>query len=235
MGATPDSSTAASRVHHLMTRIGRKVRVMTVATRRSIPTMPLAALVLGTLVAWAAFVRLGMSSAGLVVFMVGWVVMMMAMMLPSAAPLVLGVREAWPRQARARLSARLGDRGPTGVRGRESIRSDDGSGGSGVDSARRRGRLSVHAAQERLPARMPKPAGLHRDGVGARSGSARDGARRLLRRVLLGTDGGARWRRGDERHMGCSDCRRGVCREGASRGENGPRAWRDLHCSLRWP
>ena len=51
--------------------------------------MPLAALVLGTLAAWVAFVRLGMASAGLVAFLVGWVVMMTAMMLPSAAPLVL--------------------------------------------------------------------------------------------------------------------------------------------------
>ena len=62
---------------------------MTVAARRSTPTIPLAALVLGTLAAWVAFVRLGMESAGLVAFTVGWVVMMTAMMLPSAAPLVL--------------------------------------------------------------------------------------------------------------------------------------------------
>jgi predicted metal-binding membrane protein len=66
---------------------------MTVAARRSIPTMPLAALVLGTLAAWVAFVRLGMASAGLVAFLGGWVVMMTAMMLPSAAPLVLMYRQ----------------------------------------------------------------------------------------------------------------------------------------------
>ena len=129
-----------------------------------------------------------------------------------------GVREARARQARARLSARLGDRRPTGLRGGESIRPDDGSGSSGGDGARRRGRLSVHAAQERVPARMPKPARLHRDAVGARSGSARSGARRLLRRLLLGPDGGARRRRRDEHHVGRGDRRRGVCREGASRG-----------------
>jgi predicted metal-binding membrane protein len=72
---------------------------MTVATRRAIPTPPLAALVLGTLVAWVAFVRLGMSADGLVVFMAGWVVMMTAMMLPSAAPLVL----VYGKRGRGRL------------------------------------------------------------------------------------------------------------------------------------
>ncbi len=72
---------------------------MTVAARRAIPTPPLAALVLGTLVAWVAFVRLGMSADGLLVFMAGWVVMMTAMMLPSAAPLVL----VYGKRGRGRL------------------------------------------------------------------------------------------------------------------------------------
>jgi predicted metal-binding membrane protein len=72
---------------------------MTVATRRSTSTIPLATLVLGTLVAWVAFVRLGMSSVGFVAFMAGWVVMMTAMMLPSAAPLVL----VYGKRGRGRL------------------------------------------------------------------------------------------------------------------------------------
>jgi predicted metal-binding membrane protein len=72
---------------------------MTLTARRSIPTIPLAALVLGTLAAWVAFVRLGMDSSGLVVFLVGWAVMMTAMMLPSAAPLVL----VYGQRGRARL------------------------------------------------------------------------------------------------------------------------------------
>jgi predicted metal-binding membrane protein len=72
---------------------------MSLTARRSIPTIPLAALVLGTLAAWVAFVRLGMDSSGLVVFLVGWVVMMTAMMLPSAAPLVL----VYGQRGRARL------------------------------------------------------------------------------------------------------------------------------------
>lgn len=58
---------------------------MTLTAQRSIPTIPLVALVLGTLAAWVGFVRLGMDSASLAVFLVGWVVMMTAMMLPSAA------------------------------------------------------------------------------------------------------------------------------------------------------
>jgi predicted metal-binding membrane protein len=72
---------------------------MTVAARRATPTRPLALLVLGTLVAWVAFARLGMSSEGLVVFMAGWVVMMTAMMLPSAAPFVL----VYGKRGRGRL------------------------------------------------------------------------------------------------------------------------------------
>jgi predicted metal-binding membrane protein len=72
---------------------------MTLTARRSIPTIPVAALVLGTLVAWVAFVRLGMDSSALAVFLVGWTVMMTAMMLPSAAPLVL----VYGKRGRARL------------------------------------------------------------------------------------------------------------------------------------
>jgi predicted metal-binding membrane protein len=71
---------------------------MTLTAKRSIPTIPLVGLVLGTLAAWVGFVRLGMDSASLAVFLVGWVVMMTAMMLPSAAPLVI----VYGRRGRAR-------------------------------------------------------------------------------------------------------------------------------------
>jgi predicted metal-binding membrane protein len=70
---------------------------MTVAARRATPTLPLAALALTTLAAWLALGRLDMMTAAPVLFLAGWTVMMVAMMLPSAAPLVLvyGQRGRW--------------------------------------------------------------------------------------------------------------------------------------------
>jgi predicted metal-binding membrane protein len=61
---------------------------MTVATLRA-PRLPLAVLVLGTLSAWVVLVRLDMMVSRPAAFFFGWAVMMTAMMLPSAAPLVL--------------------------------------------------------------------------------------------------------------------------------------------------
>ncbi len=61
---------------------------MAVAARRS-STMALAALLLGTFAAWIVLMRLDMAAPQPVAFLVAWAVMMAAMMLPSAAPLVL--------------------------------------------------------------------------------------------------------------------------------------------------
>ena len=59
------------------------------AVRRSTLTAPVAALVIATLVAWVALFRLDMMTVEPLAFLAGWTVMMTAMMLPSAAPLVL--------------------------------------------------------------------------------------------------------------------------------------------------
>jgi predicted metal-binding membrane protein len=61
---------------------------MAVAARRS-STMALSALLLGTLGAWIVLMRLDMAAPQPEAFLVAWAVMMVAMMLPSAAPLVL--------------------------------------------------------------------------------------------------------------------------------------------------
>jgi len=61
---------------------------MTVAARQSMQVKPLALLVFVTLVAWVALVRLEIPPSRPVAFLAGWGVMMTAMMLPSAAPLV---------------------------------------------------------------------------------------------------------------------------------------------------
>jgi predicted metal-binding membrane protein len=50
---------------------------------------PLAALVLATLAAWLVLMRLDMETMRPLAFLLAWTVMMVAMMLPSAAPLVL--------------------------------------------------------------------------------------------------------------------------------------------------
>ena len=52
-------------------------------------TAPLAAILLATLAAWATLLQLDMMTPRPAVFVAGWTVMMTAMMLPSAAPLVL--------------------------------------------------------------------------------------------------------------------------------------------------
>lgn len=61
---------------------------MTIATRQSSAVKPLVALVAVTLAAWVTLVSFEVNATHPVVFLMGWAVMMTAMMLPSAAPLV---------------------------------------------------------------------------------------------------------------------------------------------------
>jgi predicted metal-binding membrane protein len=60
---------------------------MATALRRSTAT-PLGALLLATLAAWVVLMRLDMGAMEPLAFLLAWTVMMVAMMLPSAAPLV---------------------------------------------------------------------------------------------------------------------------------------------------
>jgi predicted metal-binding membrane protein len=62
---------------------------MTVALRRPGATVPLAVLVLATLAAWITLLHVDMMASQPAAFLLAWTVMMAAMMLPSAAPLVL--------------------------------------------------------------------------------------------------------------------------------------------------
>jgi predicted metal-binding membrane protein len=61
---------------------------MATALRRS-TAAPLAGLLLATLAAWVVLMRLEMGAMQPLAFLFAWTVMMVAMMLPSAAPLVL--------------------------------------------------------------------------------------------------------------------------------------------------
>jgi predicted metal-binding membrane protein len=61
---------------------------MATALRRSTAT-PLGALLLATLAAWIVLTRLDMDAMQPLAFLLAWTVMMVAMMLPSAAPLIL--------------------------------------------------------------------------------------------------------------------------------------------------
>ncbi len=61
---------------------------MTMAARPSMSVKPVALLVLVALAAWVTLVRMAMVPSRPVAFLTGWGVMMTAMMLPSAAPLV---------------------------------------------------------------------------------------------------------------------------------------------------
>lgn len=70
-----------------------------VSARQAMQVKPLALLGLVALVAWVALVRLEMVPSRPVAFLAGWAVMMTAMMLPSAAPLV----RVYGRRGRGRL------------------------------------------------------------------------------------------------------------------------------------
>jgi predicted metal-binding membrane protein len=73
--------------------------VRALAARGSTTVTPLAALLLATLAAWVALLQLDMMATRPLTFLGGWTVMMAAMMLPSAAPLVL----VYGKRGRARL------------------------------------------------------------------------------------------------------------------------------------
>ena len=158
-------------------------------------------------------------------FFIGvWVVMMAAMMFPSISPMVLmyvaiqrgqaRAGEATPagrdRALRRRLPGHL-DRGGAGRlralrarRGRSRSTPSRGTtagpylaGGVIIAAAA----LPAHPAEGRLPAQVPQPVDVPAQALAARAGRrAADGhrARRLVRRLLLGADGGAVRARGDE-------------------------------------
>ena len=138
---------------------------MTIAVRRS-STLPIAAIVAVTFAAWIAFVSVGMSSAGIAIFLLGWVAMMTAMMLPSVAPLVL----VFGKRGRGRLV--LGYLLVWAVAGLPvyaiARAADLMMVPAEVEAAVlvAAGVVPVHPPQERLPARLPKPARLHRDAAG---------------------------------------------------------------------
>src|SRR5919199_4723977 len=71
---------------------------MTVAAR-PMPIAPLTLLGVATLAAWIVLLRLDMMTTRPLVFLAAWTVMMAAMMLPSAAPLVL----VYGKRGRVRL------------------------------------------------------------------------------------------------------------------------------------
>lgn len=73
---------------------------MTVATRQPLSAKPLAVLIAVTLAAWVALVTFELNATHPVVFLMGWTVMMTAMMLPSAAPLV----RVYGQRGRGRLA-----------------------------------------------------------------------------------------------------------------------------------
>jgi predicted metal-binding membrane protein len=66
---------------------------MTIAARGGTPAAALAVLAAVTLGAWVVLVHLDTTAARLAAFLLAWTVMMVAMMLPSAAPLVLLYRQ----------------------------------------------------------------------------------------------------------------------------------------------
>jgi predicted metal-binding membrane protein len=70
-----------------------------VVARDPSPRAILAAVALITAAAWVAFVRMDMMTTRPITFLVAWTAMMTAMMLPSAAPLVLVHGRHWRRRA----------------------------------------------------------------------------------------------------------------------------------------